>query len=34
MLHTKFQGNWPNGYVVEHFLRLLSYIGMASILVM
>ena len=34
MLHTKFQGNWPNGYGVEHFLRFLPYIGMASILVM
>ena len=34
MIHTKFQGNWPNGYGVEHFLRFLPYIGMASILVM
>ena len=34
MLHIKFQGNWLNGYGVEHLLRFLPYIGMASILVM
>ena len=24
MLHTKFQGNWPNGYGIEHFFKVLN----------
>ena len=24
MLHTKFQGNWPNGYGAEHFFKVFT----------
>ena len=34
MLHTKFQGNLPSGSGEEDFLRFLSYMGVAAILVM
>ena len=34
MPHTKFQGHWPFGSGEEDFLRFLSYMGMAAILVM
>ena len=33
MLHTKFQGHMPFGSGEEGFLRFLTYIGMAAILV-
>ena len=34
MLHTKFHGNRPAGSGEEDFLRVLTYMGMAAILVM
>ena len=34
MLHTKFQGNWPNGSGKEHFLRFWAFLCMTAILVM
>ena len=34
MLHTKFQGRRPFGSGQEDFLRFLTYVGMAAILVM
>ena len=34
MLHTKFQGHRSVGSEEEDFLRFLSYMGMAAILVM
>ena len=34
MLHTKFQENRPSNSGEEIFLRFLTYVGMAAILVM
>ena len=34
MLHTKFQGNWPNGSGKEDFLRFWAFLSMTAILVM
>ena len=34
MLHTKFRGNRPAGSGEEDFLKGLSYMGVAAILVM
>ena len=34
MLHIKFQGHWSFGSGEENFLKFLTYMGMAAILVM